>query len=382
MTYELDTQTESLVLSVSDVAKRWSDQAWDVRQLTAIVGERPTELVAELAQAGYAGLMVPAEHGGSGAGVVALALTTQALSAAGLPPQLWPLTHAAAALIDLLGTEAQRAEYLPRIASGDDWWAMAVTEPDAGHDFRSVATNIEDRGDTVRVTGSKCFISGADVADNLLLIGRFDNGLGAVVVPADAPGVSRSAQDMGGREGLQQWALELDVELPRSALIGEATLNLGRLQAGLLVERIAFLSAGIGIAEYALAQAVDWAKERIVFGDRPIGAYQAISHPLAQAYALVDGARLHLRHTAERIQAGHAPGEVTADVMVSALLVAQAATESTDRAIQTCGGSGWIRERNLLDGFLDARALRSSPVAEELVRSTIAERVLGLPRDR
>lgn len=281
-----------------------------------------------------------------------------------------------------MGTPEQRLEYLPQIATGDQWWAMAVTEPDAGHDFRSVTTRIEEDGDMVTVSGAKCFISGADVADMLLLIGRFGQGLGAVAIPADLPGIKRTAQDMGGREGLQQWALDVEVRVPRSALIGEGPLDLGRLQAGLLVERLAFLAVGIGIADYALSQAVDRARERIVFGDKPIGVYQAISHPLAQAHALTEGARLHLQRTAERAQSGHPLGETVSDVMVSSLLVAQAAGDTTDRALQTHGGIGWIRERNLLDAYLDARALRSSPVAEELVRSIIAERTLGLPRDR
>jgi acyl-CoA dehydrogenase len=188
-----------------------------------------------------------------------------------------------------------------------------VTEPDVGHNvFRSRCTVRRDGGRFV-INGVKGVTSGIESAAAILVLGR-DPGereqdgparFTTVLIDPDAPGVTREEMPMGGREGVRQWRIELnDVEAPLETLVGAEGQGLLTLWPVTHVERMLTAALAVGNASYCVSRALRRARERSIFGQRPIGAEQAIQHPLAHLHARVEATRLLVYRAAARFDAG------------------------------------------------------------------------------
>ncbi|MFC9544018.1 acyl-CoA dehydrogenase family protein [Streptomyces sp. NPDC056956] len=351
-------------------------------------GRHPAELWSEAAKLGYLGVNLPEEYGGGGGGIAELSIVLEELGAAGCPLLMMVVSPAiCGTVIARFGTEEQKRAWLPALADGTRTMAFGITEPDAGsnsHRITTTARRDPDTGDWL-LTGRKVFVSGVDTADATLIVGRTEDArTGSLkpclfIVPRDAEGFQRRAIDMELNASEKQFELVLDdVRLPRGALVGDEDAGLLQLFAGLNPERIMGAAFAIGMGRYALARAVEYARERTVW-KVPIGAHQAIAHPLAQAHIELELARLMMQKAAHLCDAGDDIGAGEAANMAK-YAAGEACVKAVDQAVHTLGGNGLTREYGLASLITAARVSRIAPVSREMILNYVSHQTLGLPK--
>ncbi|MGW1713186.1 acyl-CoA dehydrogenase family protein [Streptomyces sp. NPDC002156] len=358
--------------------------------LTTVTKENrhPTELWQDAAKLGYLGANLPEAYGGGGGGITELSIVLEELGAAGCPLLMLIVSPAiCGTVIARFGTEPQKQTWLPGIADGTRTMAFGITEPDAGsnsHRITTTARRDPDTGDWL-LTGRKVFISGVDIADAVLIVGRTeDSRTGRLkpclfIVPRDAEGFTRRQIDMDLESPEKQFELTLDdVRLPADALVGDEDAGLLQLFAGLNPERIMTAAFAIGIGRYALDAAVRYAKERTVWKE-PIGAHQAVAHPLAQAHIELELARLMMQKAAALYDAGDDVGAGEAANMAK-YAAGEACVKAVDQAVHTLGGNGLTREFGLASLITVARVARIAPVSREMILNYVSHQTLGLPK--
>lgn len=349
-------------------------------------GGKTTELWQEAGRLGYLGVHLPVEHGGGGGGIGDLAAVCEELATAGCPLLLMVVSPAiAGTVIARFGTSEQRQRWLPGLASGELTFAFALTEPEAGSNSHQLTTTGTPDGRQWVLTGQKTFISGVDEADAVLVVGRIrDEETGRLapalfVVPTSAPGFSATPVETELVAPAKQFALSFDqVRLPGDALIGAPDAGLAPLFAGLNPERILAAAFATGIGRYAITRAVDYASTRQVW-DVPIGAHQAIAHPLAAVHIDIELARLMTHRAAELYDAGDNSGAGEAANMAK-YAAAEASIAAVDHAMQTHGGNGFASAYGLAAFLVSVRLSRTAPVSREMVLNFVAQHSLGLPR--
>ncbi|MFE6692087.1 acyl-CoA dehydrogenase family protein [Streptomyces sp. NPDC057743] len=353
-------------------------------------GGHTDELWREAAKAGYLGVNLPEEYGGGGAGITELALVLEELGAAGCPLLMLVVSPAiCGTVIARFGTEEQKRSWLPGLADGSRKMAFGITEPDAGSNSHRITTTARrDGGDWV-LNGRKIFVSGVDIAEATLIVGRTETAStgGAApglkpclfIVPRETPGFGRSPVPMELAAPEKQFELTLDdVRLPAEALVGDEDAGLLQLFAGLNPERVMTAAFALGMGRYALARAVDYARTRQVWKE-PIGAHQALAHPLAQCHIELELAALMMRKAALLYDAGDdvAAGEAANMAKYAA---AEAAVHTVDQAVHTLGGNGLTREYGLASLITAARVARIAPVSREMILNYVSHQSLGLPK--
>ncbi|GAA3844914.1 acyl-CoA dehydrogenase family protein [Streptomyces coacervatus] len=345
-------------------------------------------LWAEAAKLGYLGVNLPEAYGGGGGGISELSIVLEELGAAGCPLLMMVVSPAiCGTVIARFGTDAQKQEWLPALADGTRTMAFGITEPDAGsnsHRITTTARRDPDTGDWL-LTGRKVFISGVDIADATLIVGRTEDARTGTlkpclfIVPRDAPGFTRRQIDMELQAAEKQFELTLDdVRLPADALVGDEDAGLLQLFAGLNPERIMTAAFAIGMGRYALAQAITYARDRTVW-KTPIGAHQAIAHPLAQAHIDLELARLMMQKAAYLYDAGDDIGAGEAANMAK-YAAGEACVRAVDQAVHTLGGNGLTREFGLASLITAARVARIAPVSREMILNYVSHQTLGLPK--
>jgi alkylation response protein AidB-like acyl-CoA dehydrogenase len=365
-----------------------------LREAVSALGKRHgrgsdiTQLWSEAGKLGYLGVNLPEEHGGGGGGISELSIVLEELGAAGCPLLMLVVSPAiCGTVIARFGTDAQKQQWLPALADGSRLMAFGITEPDAGsnsHRITTTARRDQDTGDWI-LTGRKVFISGVDLADATLIVGRTEDARTGrlkpclFIVPRDAPGFTRRPIDMELAAAEKQFELTLDdVRLPADALVGDEDAGLLQLFAGLNPERIMTAAFAIGMGRYALAKAVEYARDRQVW-DTPIGAHQAIAHPLAQAHIDLELARLMMQKAARLYDAGDDMGAGEAANMAK-YAAGEACVKAVDQAVHTLGGNGLTREFGLASLITAARVARIAPVSREMILNYVSHQTLGLPK--
>ncbi|MER7740539.1 acyl-CoA dehydrogenase family protein [Streptomyces sp. NPDC096538] len=351
-------------------------------------GRPATELWAEAAKLGYLGVNLPEDHGGGGGGISELSIVLEELGAAGCPLLLMVVSPAiCGTVIARFGTEEQKRDWLPALADGTRTMAFGITEPDAGsnsHRITTTARRDPATGDWL-LTGRKVFVSGVDIADATLIVGRTEDArTGSLkpclfIVPRDTPGFQRRKIDMELNASEKQFELTLDdVRLPACALVGDEDAGLLQLFAGLNPERIMTAAFAIGMGRFALSRAVEYARDRTVW-KAPIGSHQAIAHPLAQAHIDLELARLMMQKAAHLYDAGDDIGAGEAANMAK-YAAAEACVRAVDQAVHTLGGNGLTREFGLASLITAARVSRIAPVSREMILNYVSHQTLGLPK--
>ncbi|MEU1270426.1 acyl-CoA dehydrogenase [Streptomyces sp. NPDC005799] len=346
------------------------------------------DLWSEAAKLGYLGVNLPEEYGGGGGGIAELSIVLEELGAAGCPLLMMVVSPAiCGTVIARFGTDAQKHAWLPALADGTRTMAFGITEPDAGsnsHRITTTARRDPDTGDWL-LTGRKVFISGVDIADATLIVGRTeDSRTGRLkpclfIVPRDAEGFTRRQIDMELQAAEKQFELVLDdVRLPADALVGDEDAGLLQLFAGLNPERIMTAAFAIGMGRYALGRAVEYARDRAVW-NTPIGAHQAIAHPLAQAHIDLELARLMMQKAAHLYDAGDDVGAGEAANMAK-YAAGEACVRAVDQAVHTLGGNGLTREFGLASLITASRVARIAPVSREMILNYVSHQTLGLPK--
>ncbi|MEV1044419.1 acyl-CoA dehydrogenase [Streptomyces sp. NPDC049916] len=349
-------------------------------------GSHTRELWAEAAKLGYLGVNLPEAYGGGGGGMAELSIVLEELGAAGSPLLMMIVSPAiCGTVIARFGTEDQKRTWLPGLADGGLTMAFGITEPDAGSNAHRITTTARRDGDGWVLSGRKVFVSGVDIADATLIVGRTEDARSGklkpclFIVPRDAPGFGRNRIDMELHAPEKQFELVLDdVRLPADALVGDEDAGLLQLFAGLNPERIMTAAFGIGMGRFALGRAVEYARARQVWKE-PIGAHQAIAHPLATAHIDLELARLMMQKAARLYDEGDDTGAGEAANMAK-YAAGEACVKAVDQAVHTLGGNGLTREYGLASLITASRVARIAPVSREMILNYVSHQTLGLPK--
>lgn len=353
----------------------------------------PQEAYDDLAAGGWLGLAVPEEYGGGGQGMLELAIANETLCASGgtagsffyvTTPGFGGMT------VTRHGTEEQKQRILPRLATGEAQFCLALTEPDAGSNAIEITTAARRDGDDFLIRGQKVWISNVERAEWMVAVTRtipagdakprtagFTLFLVDVKEALAAGTLSyQPIPKMGSNILYSSQVFFDDVRVPAANVLGEVDAGFGVLWDVLNPERILAAAGGVGAAQAALDVAVDYARERRVF-DRPIGANQAIQFPLAQIKAKTELGRLMTYKAAWLFDRNKPCGN---EANIAKLTGAQVAWEAANQAFQTLGGMAYSKEYPVERMFRDARIGKNIPVAEELVLAHIGTQILGLPK--
>lgn len=381
------TETSEQLALREAVAALAGKYGYEYNVAKAKAGETMSELWAEAGKLGYLGVNIPEEYGGGGQGMYELSIVEEELSAAGCGLLMMVVSPAiCGTVIARYGTDDQKGRWLPGLADGSSIMAFGITEPDAGSNSHKITTTARRDGSDWLLSGAKTYISGVDVADNVLIVCRTEDAKSGqlkpvlLVVPTDSPGFERTKIDMDIVAPDDQFQLFMDdVRLPADALVGEEDAAIDQLFAGLNPERIMASAFALGMARYALGKATSYAKERVVWRDRPIGSHQGLAHPLAQIHIEVELARLMMQKAATLYDAGdhHGAGEAANMAKYAA---GEAGVRAVDQAVQTHGGNGLASEYGLGSLIAASRLMRIAPVSREMILNFVAMHSLGLPK--
>lgn len=370
---------------VARLCARFPDAYW-----RALDRERayPVAFVRALQEAGYLSVLIPDQYGGAGLGLQAAVAILETIHRAG---GNGAACHAQIYTMGTLlqhGSDAQKADWLPRIADGRlRLQAFGVTEPASGTDTLSLRTTAVRDGDHYLVNGQKIWTSRAEQSDLMLLLAR--------TTPRDrvakrTDGLSVFLLDMRAARGagltirpirtmMNHATTEVffdSVAVPAANLIGEEGQGFRYILSGMNAERILIAAECIGDARWFIARATAYAGGRSVFG-RPIGANQGVQFPIARAYAATEAAALMVARAAALYDDGAA---CAPEANMAKLLAADASWAAADMCVQTHGGFGFAEEYDIERKFRETRLYQVAPISTNLILSYLGEHVLGLPR--
>ena len=348
----------------------------------------PEAFVNALTEAGWLAVMIPQEYGGSGLGLAEASVVMEEVNRCGgnagaCHGQMYNmgtlLRH---------GSDAQKAQYLPGIASGKlRLQSMAVTEPTTGTDTTKLKTTAAKKGDRYVVNGQKVWISRIQHSDLMILLARTTP---AAEVKKKSEGMSIFIVDLKESIGKGMTVRPIrnmvnhetnevffdNLEIPAENLIGEEGKGFKYILDGLNAERTLIAAECIGDAYWFVDRATKYAKDRIVF-DRPIGKNQAVQFPIAESYIETEAANL-MRWEACTLFDAHQPCGAQANM--AKYLAAKASWEAANVCLQTHGGFGFAAEYDIERKFRETRLYQVAPISTNLIFSYVAEHVLGLPR--
>jgi acyl-CoA dehydrogenase len=348
----------------------------------------PEAFVRALTDEGFLGALIHTEYGGWGLSLAEASVILEEVNRSGGNAGT---AHAQMYTMGTLlrhGSPEQKAHYLPRLARGElRLQAFGVTEPAAGTDTPAITTRAVRTGDEYVIDGEKIFISRVQHSDLLLLLARttpresitrkqdglsiflvdlraaIGNGLTVTPIPTMINNETNELRFTG-------------VRVPAASLIGEEGQGFRYLLDGLNAERILIAAECVGDGRWFVAQAVERARAREVFG-RPIGRNQGVQFPIARAHVAVEAADLMRWRAAELFDHGEHCG---AEANMAKLLAADASWKAANVAMQTFGGYGFAVEYDIERKFRETRLYQVAPISTNLILSYIAEHVLGLPR--
>ena len=348
----------------------------------------PTEFVNALTEAGFLGALIPEEYGGSGLPIRAAAVILETIHASGCSAGA---CHAQMYIMGALlrhGSEEQKREYLPKIASGElRLQAFGVTEPTSGTDTTNLKTRAVKTEGGYIVNGQKVWTSRALQSDLMLLLARTTpqedvkrKTLGLSIFLVDLREVVGKGCEIKPLEAMiNHNTTEVffdDMFIPDEALIGEEGKGFYYILDGMNAERILIASESIGDARFFIDKSVNYAKEREIFGG-PIGSNQAIQFPIARAYAETEAAALLGQKAAALFDSGL---ECGAEANMSKMLAAEAAWHAGEACMQTHGGFAFAREYDIERKWREARLYQIAPISTNLILSYVGQHVLGMPR--
>ncbi len=350
--------------------------------------EYPAEFVDALTKAGFLAALIPDEFGGSGLSLDAACVIMEEIQASGCNGSS---AHAQMYIMNTLlryGSDAQKNEYLPKIASGKlRLQAFGVSEPTSGTDTLSLKTRAVRDDDEYVISGQKIWTSRAEHSDLMLLLARTTpreevekktEGLSMFLVDMQAA-VKSGMTVKPIRTMMNHSSCEVffdDLRIPANALVGEEGKGFRYILSGMNAERILIASECIGDAKWFIEKATGYASDRNVFA-RPIGQNQGVQFPIARCYAQMRAAELMVHHAAHVYDEGGNPGE---EANMAKLLASEASWAAADMCVQTFGGFGFAEEYDVERKFREARLYTVAPISTNLILSYLAEHVLGLPR--
>lgn len=349
-------------------------------------GEYPHDIFAAFRDVGLLGLSVPEQYGGSGAGFLALALAVEEVAKYCNSSALILLLSALSTQpINLGGSEEQKRQWLPRSAAGEIKGAFCLTEPNTGSDAAALESRARRDGDDYVIDGEKMFISGGSVADFVVFFAKTagdgarpdgrpsGRAISAFIVPADSPGFSVAGTDRKmGVIGVPTANIVLQScrvsaanrlsEEGRGFLTAMLTLNTCRPVVG---------ARGLGLAEGAIAYALDYARERKTFG-KPLVEHQAIQIMLADAAIQIEAARRLVYHAASLVDDGKYDRQHAPYLSIAKTFATEMSIRVASDAIQILGAQGYMKDHPLERHYRDARQLTIVEGTSQIQRLVIA----------
>ncbi len=344
--------------------------------------EFPRDLVDQMAELGLMGMPIPEEYGGAGLDYHAYAMALEEISrgSGGLGTIVAAHISLACNMVYEFGDDEQKDLYLTPMAEGRDIGAFALSEPGAGSDVPAMETTAEQDGDGYVVDGNKLWISNGSVADTVIVFAKTDPEAGAkgissfVVRPDEDDGfVVEGTEHKLGDKGCPTAELRFeDMYLPENRRIGEAGTGLRQALKTLNGGRITIAARGVGIAQAALDQALQYAQDREQF-DQPISDFQAIQHKLADMDTKTRAARLLMHDAADRKMRGE---RFVKEAAQAKLYASEASREVANEGIQIHGGYGYVKDFPAERFLRDAKLNEIYEGTSEILRNTIADQLL------
>jgi alkylation response protein AidB-like acyl-CoA dehydrogenase len=342
----------------------------------------PAKSIDAIVEAGLYAIWVPEEYGGTAMGCLALALVCEEIAYACASTGTQYLDQPLGGLpILLAGTEAQKAAYLPGLASGELLAAYSLSEPGAGSDAAGLKTTAVRRGDTYVLNGAKQWCTNGDHADVITVFATVDpskraKGVTAFLVEKGTPGfeVGKKERKLGIRASPTVALHFSDCAIPVSQRLGAEGEGFKIAMGTLDITRPATGSLAVGIAQAALDAAVAYAKERQQFG-QPIGTFQGIQFMLADMAMQTHAARLMVHHAARQVDAGVRGN--TLEASMAKCWAGDAAMKVATDAVQVFGGYGYTREFPVERFMRDAKIMQIYEGTNQIQRMIIAKELLG-----
>ena len=350
----------------------------------------PMELIGQMAELGVFALTLPEEYGGLGLGKEAMCVVSEELSRGYIGVgSLGTRSEIAEELILNGGTDAQKQEWLPRIASGEVLPTAVFTEPNTGSDLASLTTRAVKDGDVYRITGQKTWITHAARADLMTVLARTNpnekgyRGLSMFLAPKPrgtddnpfpADGMTGGEIEVLGYRGMKEFDISFDgFAVPAPNLLGGVEgQGFKQLMQTFEAARIQTAARAIGVAQAALDLGLRYGTERIQFG-KPIVAFPRVSDKLVMMAAEILLARQLTFFAAREKDAGR---RCDLEAGMAKLLAARAAWAAADNALQIHGGNGFALEYPVSRVLCDARILSIFEGAAEIQAHVIARRLL------
>ena len=386
MDFALDANQESIRDTIEKICSRFDDAYWLKKDKE---GGFPIEFHKAIADAGYLGICIPEEYGGSGLGITDAAIMMRAISESGAGMSGASAVHMNVFGLNpvvVFGTPEQCARMLPPIVSGKEKSCFAVTEPNTGLNTTQLKTRAVRKGDRYIVNGQKVWISTAQVAKKILLLARTTpldevksptHGLSLFYTDFDRSKITVHEIEKLGRKCVDSNELFFaDFEIPEEDRIGEEGRGFEYILHGMNPERILIAAEAVGLGKVALKRAAAYAKERNVF-NRPIGQNQAIQHPLAKNWMELEAAWLMTLSAAWQYDNNMPCGPAANSAKY---LAGEAGYHACEQAVMTHGGFGYAKEYHVERYLRESLIPRIAPVSRELILSFIAEKALGLPK--
>ena len=383
MNFEVTDEQQAIQAAIQKICQPFDDAYWLARDTD---GAFPEDFVKAITEGGWLGIAMPEAYGGAGLGVTETAIMAHAIARSGAG-----MSGASAVHLNLFGpnpivvfgTEEQKARLLPPLIKGQDRACFGVTEPDAGLNTTRLATRAVRDGDHYRINGRKLWTTTAQTANKILIIARTQDladckkptdGLTLFFTDLNRDSIEVRLIDKMGRKAIDSNALFIDdLIVPVADRIGEEGDGWKCLLHGLNPERILIAAEAVGLGQAALEKASQYAKERVVF-DRTIGKNQGIQHPLAENWMELEAAQLMVFKAASLYDAGKPCG---AEANAAKYLAAKAAFTACERAVLTHGGMGYAKEYHVERYLREIMIPVIAPISQELIKSFIAEQVLG-----
>lgn len=344
-------------------------------------GDIPEEILKEAAELGFFGLLAPEKYGGQELDTLSYALIIEELSKACAGFAIMISVHNSLVIkaIENFGTDAQKEEYLPKLASGEMFGAYSLSEPNAGTDAGSLRTQAIADGDNYIFNGTKSWVSTAKWAGVFIVFALTDpekgsKGISAILVPKGTEGMSLGAPEkkMGLKCSDTRELSFIDAKVPKTNLLGEENhgfkIALSLLDNG----RVGVGAQALGIAQAAYEEAVSYSKERKQF-NQPICNFQAIQFKLADMATKIDAARLLVYRAAVlKDQEGRHGRQIS----MGKLFASEIANWVADQAVQIHGGYGYVKEYAVERYFRDARVTEIYEGTSEAQRIVISRDIL------
>lgn len=354
-------------------AERWEKEGWLDGQVLEQMGEL-----------GLLGMMVPEEWGGSYIDYSCYALAVEEISRGCAATGAVMSIHSSVGCAPLLrwGSEEQKQQWLPALASGEVLSCFCLTEPQAGSEANNLRTRAVEDGDHWVINGSKQFVSNAKRAGLAIVFAVTDpelgkKGLSAFLVPTDTPGfeVERMEQKMGLKASDTCAVSLVNCRIPKENMLGPRGRGLALALSGLEGGRIGIAAQSIGIARAAFEAALKYAGERIQFG-KPIREHQSVANMLADMHTQINASRLMVMYAARLRTAGQ---PCLSEASQAKLFASEMAERVCSMAIQVHGGYGYLEDYAVERHYRNARITQIYEGTSEIQRMLIARELEHYP---